>query len=81
LLGSEEDYKRRVFKIKRFLGLLDRQKEAQLAKFLQRFVPKGLVGAEIGVFKGQFTPTILNVTEPAKLHLIDPWYLLCKEWP
>lgn len=33
----------------------------------------GLVGAEIGVFRGDFSRQILVQARPAKLYLIDPW--------
>jgi hypothetical protein len=39
---------------------------------LKRF-PKKSVGAEIGVWKGNFSEEILNIVKPTKLHLIDPW--------
>jgi hypothetical protein len=50
------------------------------AKFLDQVLPKGGVGAEVGVYKGQFTPLLLEIVEPKKLHIIDPWYLLGAEW-
>jgi hypothetical protein len=49
--------------------------------FLHRMVAKNGMGAEIGVHKGQFTRSILDHTQPMRLHLIDPWYLFGKEWP
>ncbi|MFW6163734.1 MAG: class I SAM-dependent methyltransferase [Planctomycetota bacterium] len=36
-------------------------------------LPRNAVVAEIGVFKGGFSRQILEATEPATLHLIDPW--------
>ena len=48
--------------------------------FLERCIPKRGIGAEIGVFKGQFSPILLSVTQPNRLHLVDPWYLLGVEW-
>jgi len=39
---------------------------------LKRF-PKKSVGAEIGVWRGNFSQEILNVVKPSRLHLIDPW--------
>ncbi|MDH3475776.1 MAG: class I SAM-dependent methyltransferase [Rhodospirillales bacterium] len=33
----------------------------------------GKIGAEIGVFKGDFSRQILDQAKPAKLYLIDPW--------
>ncbi len=42
-------------------------------------LPKGGVGAEIGVFRGEFTPHIIRVTRPRELHLIDGWWELYGE--
>jgi hypothetical protein len=42
-------------------------------KKLLKSMPKGSVCAEIGVWKGEFSKRILDVTKPSKLHLIDPW--------
>ena len=36
-------------------------------------LPKQGVGAEIGVWKGDFSARILAVAQPRMLHLIDPW--------
>ncbi len=36
-------------------------------------LPAGSVGAEIGVWKGDFSAEILARTKPRLLHLIDPW--------
>lgn len=41
--------------------------------FLLRRFPKGSVGAEIGVWKGDFSSRILKIVRPATVHLIDPW--------
>ncbi len=41
--------------------------------FLLRQVPAGGVCAEIGVWKGDFSKSILEIARPKKLHLIDPW--------
>jgi hypothetical protein len=51
------------------------------SEILARLVPSNGIGAEIGVHKGEFIKPILEATKPAKLHLIDPWYLFGKEWP
>jgi len=37
-------------------------------------LPAGAVCAEIGVFRGEFTRSILEVTKPGELHLIDAWW-------
>lgn len=42
-------------------------------------LPKGGIGAEIGVFRGEFTPFIVRVTRPKELHLIDGWWELYGE--
>lgn len=41
---------------------------------LQMF-PKGGVGAEVGVWKGDFSAEILQIAQPRQLCLIDPWIL------
>jgi hypothetical protein len=41
-------------------------------ELLQR-MPNGAVCAEIGVWKGEFSSRILELTSPSMLHLIDPW--------
>ncbi len=40
---------------------------------LMAFLPKGGVGAEIGVAEGCFSEVLLEVCEPKALYLIDPW--------
>lgn len=42
-------------------------------KFLLDMMPANSVCAEIGVSEGLFTEEILEVVNPKKLHLIDPW--------
>jgi predicted O-methyltransferase YrrM len=36
--------------------------------------PKRAVGAEIGVFLGENACSLIQETNPTKLHLIDPWW-------
>jgi hypothetical protein len=36
-------------------------------------LPKGSIGAEVGVHRGNFSARILNTVSPKELHLIDPW--------
>ena len=36
-------------------------------------MPKNAICAEIGVWKGAFSEAILAMTQPAQLHLVDPW--------
>ncbi len=47
-------------------------KDAIRRTFLSR-LPKGGVAVEIGVWQGEFSPTILKLLEPSQLFLIDPW--------
>ena len=42
-------------------------------KRLLKMMPKGSICAEIGVWKGDFSQRILDITKPLELHLIDPW--------
>lgn len=42
-------------------------------------LPKRGIGAEIGVFRGEFTPHIIRVAQPRELHLIDGWWGLYGE--
>lgn len=50
------------------------------AAFLRAVIPPNGIGAEIGVQRGLLTHVILHHLRPQKLHLIDPWYLLGREW-
>lgn len=36
-------------------------------------LPKGGIGMEIGVHKGDFSRQLLEVAQPKVLHLVDPW--------
>jgi hypothetical protein len=40
---------------------------------LLQILPKESVGAEIGVWRGDFSERILKTVRPRELHLIDPW--------
>ncbi len=40
---------------------------------LLRHLPKNAVGAEIGVWKGEFSSVLLEALNPKELYLIDPW--------
>lgn len=37
-------------------------------------LPKGSVGAELGVFRGEFSKQILRIVQPRELHLVDAWW-------
>lgn len=47
--------------------------------FLQ-IIPQNSIGAEIGVFKGEFSNSILSIVKPKELHLIDVWWKLYGEF-
>jgi hypothetical protein len=36
-------------------------------------LPKEGIGAEVGVWKGDFAANLLQRTKPRRLYLIDPW--------
>ena len=40
---------------------------------LLRMLPRGSIGAEVGVWAGDFSAAILKEVRPTRLHLIDPW--------
>jgi hypothetical protein len=40
---------------------------------LLELLPKNSIGAEIGVFKGDFSKIILEIVTPQLFYLIDPW--------
>ncbi len=40
---------------------------------LLRRLPRGAVVAEVGVNQGDFSQEILDLAQPQRLHLIDPW--------
>jgi len=40
---------------------------------LLELLPKNSIGAEVGVFKGEFAQEMLEVVSPSMLYLIDPW--------
>jgi hypothetical protein len=42
-------------------------------EFLLGLLPRGSIGAEIGVYKGDFAARIMETVKPKTLHLIDPW--------
>jgi hypothetical protein len=74
------DWKTYARKLNSVEALLARRRGSIRAKFLEQMIPKGGVGAELGVYKGHFTRFILDVVAPERLHLIDPWYLLGERW-
>jgi methyltransferase family protein len=49
-------------------------------RLFEELIPKGLVGAELGVYKGNMSKCILEINQPQELHLIDPWWEYDKTW-
>jgi hypothetical protein len=43
-------------------------------------IPRGGIGAELGVHRGDFAAELLEIAEPSRLHLVDLWYLFGREW-
>jgi hypothetical protein len=37
-------------------------------------LPKGGIGAEIGVFTGLFSTVLLEIARPKKIYFVDPWW-------
>lgn len=46
---------------------------ASYRDFILRGLPVQSTGAEVGVYKGDFSARILKVARPKKLFLVDPW--------
>ncbi|MFM9976647.1 MAG: class I SAM-dependent methyltransferase [Sphingomonadaceae bacterium] len=47
--------------------------ESGARKKVLAMLPKDAAGAEIGVWKGDFSAQLLSATKPRILHLVDPW--------
>ncbi|EDP63880.1 hypothetical protein BAL199_14632 [alpha proteobacterium BAL199] len=47
---------------------------------LIRCLPENAVGAEVGVFAGEFAASILEGARPSELHLIDAWRFVGYNW-
>ena len=57
----------------------DRSAERRL-RALKPLLREHAVAAELGVLKGDFSRLIVRELRPARIHLVDPWYLLGAEW-
>ncbi len=55
------------------------KRRALRRKMLDEVMPKGARCAEIGVWQGDFSAEILEITQPRELVLIDPWDLLAQK--
>ncbi|WP_138502201.1 class I SAM-dependent methyltransferase [Nostoc sp. PA-18-2419] len=60
---------------------IELRRKGKRIQFIEEFLPKNGIGAELGVFKGHLSPILLEHTDAKKLHLIDPWYFLAATWP
>ena len=40
---------------------------------LIQLIPQNTIGAEIGIFKGEFSELLLNTANPSLFYMIDPW--------
>jgi hypothetical protein len=56
-------------------ALLGRPRREDFLKGL----PADSIGAEVGVFRGEYTEKILRLVRPRRLHLIDAWWTLYGE--
>jgi hypothetical protein len=50
------------------------------AKLFTHVIPKNGVGVELGVYKGTLSKFILAANQPARLHLVDPWWKYEADW-
>ena len=51
------------------------------AEMVREMIPKHGIGCEIGVYAGEFAQSLINITNPQKLFLIDAWDLVIHEIP
>src|ERR1700722_8165156 len=68
--SPDQVFRRGLKAVQRRLGRAPRRED-----FLRR-LPSRAVAAEIGVFRGEFTESILKINRPRELHLIDGWWEL-----
>lgn len=57
-----------------------RELRALRGSVLDQYIPKGKIGAELGVLKGILSTILVDITKPKELHLMDPWYFLEANW-
>ena len=55
------------------LSKLSRLIKGDYRSFLLRELPRGSVGCEVGVWKGDFSREISRIVKPRRLYLVDPW--------
>ncbi len=48
-------------------------KRLDARKYILKFAKIGGIGAEIGVYRGNFAEVLLNELKPKKIYLVDPW--------
>lgn len=63
---------------------MDKIKDIQSREELYLEIPKGGIGAELGVCKGVNSIPLYFITKPTKLYLVDIWTKRCPnglEWP
>jgi hypothetical protein len=69
-----------ILRLESFDRLIQRLLKRKRIDYIENFLPKQGIGAELGVFKGHLSPILLKHTNATKLHLIDPWYFLTPYW-
>jgi hypothetical protein len=67
-----------LYEVHPSLAIVEKSVESRLLqrKDIVSLLPKGAVGAEIGVFTGILSEFLLNLTEPSKFYMVDPWHRL-----
>ncbi len=49
------------------------QSRIDFLKEVAKHLPENSVCAELGVYRGEFSASILEIIKPKELHLVDPW--------
>lgn len=49
--------------------------------FILNYLPKNSSGAEIGVWKGEFSEIIIDKLNPSIIYLVDPWLFMGEIYP
>lgn len=61
------------FMFRRAMGVPKPARARRVIRFIDRLERTGLVGAEIGVFRGETSSVILQQRPDVTLHMVDPW--------
>ena len=71
-IGNFLNKDEKLYRMKNYNMELEKYDLANRTELLKS-LPKNMIMAEVGVFKGYFSKQILEICEPKELHLIDIW--------